>query len=77
MRKEFMVIAAIIAVALAGYLTWQSARNDAPVVQTSTPTAPARQADAAQNTPAAATPTTSATPAPATPPAQPSQPAQQ
>ena len=73
MRKEFMVIAAVVAVALVGYLSWQSA-NEAPVVQTSAPpasTAATPPAAAPQNTPAPADPAAPAQPA------QPSQPAQQ
>jgi hypothetical protein len=67
MRKEFMVIAAVVAVALAGYLTWQSTQE--PTVDTNAPTAATPQTAAPQNTPAT----------PATPPAQttPAAPAQQ
>jgi hypothetical protein len=50
MRKEFMVIAAVVAVALAGYLTWQGSQE--PTVESSPPTAAAPQNTAPQNTPA-------------------------
>jgi hypothetical protein len=61
MRKEFMVIAAVVAVALAGYLTWQSTQE--PTVETSAPTAATPQTTAPQNAPA----TPAQTPAQTTP----------
>jgi hypothetical protein len=77
MRKEFLVIALVVAVALMGYLSWQQARENT-VMNASAPqqTAPApattgAPAAARQNAPA--TPAPPATPPaaqPATPPAQ-------
>lgn len=67
MRKEFLVIAAVIAVALAGYLFWQRAQ-EGPVIDATSPPAAAPQDAASQSAPA--TPAApAATPAPATPPA--------
>lgn len=47
MRKEFLVIAAVVAVALIGYLMWPSAK-EIPAVQTSTPPATSAPAAPAQ-----------------------------
>jgi hypothetical protein len=75
MRKEFLVIAAVIAVALAGYLAWRSAQQG-PTIEAAAPPAAAPQPAAPAATPAPATtapaaaPAPAATPAPATPPAQ-------
>lgn len=67
MRKEFLVIAAVIAVALAGYLFWQRAQ-EGPAMEATTPPAAAPQTTGSQTAPATS-PAPATTPAPATPPA--------
>lgn len=81
MRKEFVVIAAVVAVGLVGYLVWQGKQQEA-AINTSAPqntatTAPAQTA--APATPPAAAPQNAPAPAQPAPeqPAQNSAPAQQ